>query len=172
MHYNSVRAHPVPMLNETFATAQVAELAGVSLRQLQLWDERHFVSPVQIRHRRIYDPKDVLEVMILAELRRRGFPLQKLRKIATPLRKFLKSHYGENLQESKGPRVTRMMLDAEACTVLFPEDDDEALKLFDRSNTAWHVLNVAQMIRRIVEPPAVRRVPLPQDVRRHAFAAR
>ena len=39
---------------ETFSSLEVSRLTGVSLRQLQWWDEQGVVSPVQRGHRRLY----------------------------------------------------------------------------------------------------------------------
>ena len=60
-----------------YTSGDVARIAGVSLRQLQWWDERNVVSPVQEGHRRVYRQQEVIEVSVIAELRRKGFSLQK-----------------------------------------------------------------------------------------------
>ena len=39
-----------------FLSADVARMAGVSLRQMQWWDERKLVSPRIEHHRRVYIP--------------------------------------------------------------------------------------------------------------------
>ena len=59
----------------------MAKIARVSLRQLQWWDEQHVVSPRHQGHRRMYSAEEVLEVTVIAELRRKGFSLQKLRRV-------------------------------------------------------------------------------------------
>jgi len=74
------RPNPQPT-SDTYSSSEVAKLARVSLRQLQWWDERHVVSPRHLNHRRMYRPAEVLEVTVIAELRRKGFSLQKLRKV-------------------------------------------------------------------------------------------
>lgn len=65
----------------TFSTAHVAAIANVSLRQLQWWDERNLVSPVQAGHRRYYSPDQVILIHVVAELHRRRLSLQRLRKL-------------------------------------------------------------------------------------------
>ncbi len=60
-------------------TAQVAKAANVSFRQLQWWDERGIVCPSQGGHKRDYSDAEVRSVMILSDLRRRGFPLRMAR---------------------------------------------------------------------------------------------
>ena len=58
-----------------FLSADVARLAGVSLRQLQWWDERKVISPRKDDRRRIYVPEQVLELLRVAALRRKGLSL-------------------------------------------------------------------------------------------------
>jgi len=67
--------------DRTFNSSDVARIAGVSLRQLQWWDERKVVSPRHEGHKRIYRPAEVIEVTVIAELRRKGFSLQKIRRV-------------------------------------------------------------------------------------------
>ena len=53
-----------------FNSRDVARICGVSLRQLQWWDERNVVSPRQDGHKRVYMPEEVVEISVIAELRR------------------------------------------------------------------------------------------------------
>ena len=69
------RAKPV------FTSAEVSRIAQISLRQLQWWDERKLISPHQEGHRRIYLAEEVIEIMLVGELRRKGLSLQKIRRI-------------------------------------------------------------------------------------------
>ena len=68
-------------MDRTSTSADVARLASVSLRQLQWWDEQKVVSPRHEGHRRIYSPAEVVEITVIAELRRKGFSLQKIRRV-------------------------------------------------------------------------------------------
>ena len=70
-------------------------MARVSLRQLQWWDEKHVVSPRHQGHRRMYNPTEVLEVTVIAELRRKGFSLQKLRRVL----RYLQRDMGRRLSD-------------------------------------------------------------------------
>jgi len=47
-----------------YTSGDVARIAGVSLRQLQWWDERNVVSPLQEGHRRVYRQQEVIEVSV------------------------------------------------------------------------------------------------------------
>jgi DNA-binding transcriptional MerR regulator len=79
-----------------YTSGDVARIAGVSLRQLQWWDERHVVSPLQEGHRRVYREQEVVEVSVIAELRRKGFSLQKIRRVL----KFLQKEMGRRLADA------------------------------------------------------------------------
>src|ERR1700734_1165264 len=81
---------------ERFTSGDVARIAGVSLRQLQWWDERNVVSPRQEGHRRVYLQQEVVEVSVIAELRRKGFSLQKIRRVL----RFLQKEMGKRLSDA------------------------------------------------------------------------
>ena len=80
-----------------FLSAEVARLAGVSLRQMQWWDERKLVSPRIEDHRRVYIPEQVLEILTVAALRRKGLSLQKIRKVLRLVRRELEQRGGRLL---------------------------------------------------------------------------
>src|ERR1044072_8383992 len=77
-------------------SSEVARICGVSLRQLQWWDERNVVSPRQDGHKRIYMTEEVVEISVIAELPRKGFPLQKIRRVL----RFLQRDMGKRLSEA------------------------------------------------------------------------
>ena len=79
-----------------FNSSEVARICGVSLRQLQWWDERNVVSPRQDGHKRIYMTEEVVEISVIAELRRKGFSLQKIRRVL----RFLQKDMGKRLSEA------------------------------------------------------------------------
>jgi DNA-binding transcriptional MerR regulator len=79
-----------------YNSSEVARICGVSLRQLQWWDERNVVSPRQDGHRRIYMSPEVVEISVIAELRRKGFSLQKIRRVL----RFLQKDMGKRLSEA------------------------------------------------------------------------
>jgi DNA-binding transcriptional MerR regulator len=85
----------LPAEDDGFNSIQVARICGVSLRQLQWWDERKVVSPRQDGHRRIYAAEEVVEISVIAELRRKGFSLQRIRRVL----RFLEKDMGKRLSE-------------------------------------------------------------------------
>ena len=77
-------------MDEKWTSMQVQELTGLSARQLQWWDERGIVKPAREGHRRLYSLEDLAEIAVICELRRRGFSLQRIRKVIRFLQRELK----------------------------------------------------------------------------------
>src|SRR5215472_3015614 len=86
------------MVNQTrmvreFTSQEVVALTGISPRQLQWWDEQGIVSPARQGRCRLYSFADLTEISVICELRRRGFSLQRVRKVL----RFLQREYGKRL---------------------------------------------------------------------------
>ena len=79
----------------SFTSSDVSRIAQVSLRQLQWWDERKVVSPRHEGHKRVYQSAEVIEITVIAELRRKGFSLQKIRRVL----RFLQREMGKRLSD-------------------------------------------------------------------------
>jgi len=91
------RSRPVASSGEQgYSSSDVSRICGVSLRQLQWWDERNVVSPRQDVHKRVYSTKEVVEISVIAQLRRKGFSLQKIRRVL----RFLQKDTGKRLSEA------------------------------------------------------------------------
>src|ERR1044072_7945653 len=95
--FKARKARPVSSPEaQGFNSSEVARICGVSLRQLQWWDERSVVSPRQDGHKRVYMPEGVGEISVIAERRRKGFSLQKIRRVL----RFLQKDMGKRLSEA------------------------------------------------------------------------
>ncbi len=81
-------------LKRTYSSREVASLTGLTARQLQLWDAGGLLSPAIPSHRtaaggyteRRYTPIELFELLVLADLRRRGFTIHQLHAIIRVLR--------------------------------------------------------------------------------------
>jgi DNA-binding transcriptional MerR regulator len=82
-------------MHSRFTSREVVALTGITLRQLQWWDERGIVVPARDGHRRLYSAEDLSEVAVICELRRRGFSLQRVRKVM----RFLQREFSRRLAE-------------------------------------------------------------------------
>lgn len=81
---------------ETFSSLDVTRMTGVSLRQLQWWDEQGVVTPQQRGHKRLYQLHEVVEVSVITELRRKGISLQKIRRVL----RYLHKEFGKGLYDA------------------------------------------------------------------------
>lgn len=79
-----------------FSSKDVVALTGISPRQLQWWDEQGIVSPARRGRNRTYAMPDLMEVAVICELRRKGFSLQRVRKVM----RFLQREFGKRLVET------------------------------------------------------------------------
>ena len=80
-------------MQQTFTSNEVIALTGISARQLQWWDERGLVTPGRQGHRRIYSWDQLVTAAVICQLRRRGFSLQRMRKVIA----FLDREFGTSL---------------------------------------------------------------------------
>ncbi len=87
-----------PAPEQFYTSSDVARISDVSLRQLQWWDERNVVSPRQDGHRRVYNASEVVEVSVIAALRRKGFSLQKIRRVLRYLQKEMGKRMADAVQ--------------------------------------------------------------------------
>ncbi len=83
-------------MQQGFTSREVVEFTGITPRQLQWWDERRIVVPSRQGHRRIYSLEDLSEIAVICELRRRGFALQRVRKVM----RFLQKEFGKRLAQT------------------------------------------------------------------------
>ena len=81
-------------LKNTYSAREVAALTGLSARQLQWWDARRLFAPAFAPRRtaaggfteRRYTPVDLLELIVLADLRRQGLSVAQIRLLLDTLR--------------------------------------------------------------------------------------
>jgi DNA-binding transcriptional MerR regulator len=93
-------------LKRTYGAREVAAITGLSARQLQLWEAGGLMLPALPSRRtaaggyteRRYSPIDVLELIVLAELRRAGFSIQQLHTIV----RVLESQFNLRLFDATG----------------------------------------------------------------------
>jgi DNA-binding transcriptional MerR regulator len=83
-------------VDQRFTSNDVVALTGITPRQLQWWDERGIVRPAREGRVRVYGLDDLAEVAVICELRRRGFSLQRVRKVM----RFLQREFSKRLVET------------------------------------------------------------------------
>jgi DNA-binding transcriptional MerR regulator len=81
------------VMKEAYDSKMVSRIVGVSLRQIQYWDERGFVrpsvKPAQGRGtKRLYSFRDLVCLKVVKDLTYHGFSLQKIRRCLRPLKHY------------------------------------------------------------------------------------
>jgi DNA-binding transcriptional MerR regulator len=132
----------------TFTSTEVAKIAQVSLRQLQWWDERKVVSPRHEGHKRVYSPEEVVEITVIAELRRKGFSLQKIRRVL----RFLQREMGRRLAELLDTN-SKLHLLTDGKTIFLEDQQDRIIDLLKQARQPMFLVCVSDQVRRLDEPP-------------------
>ena len=133
----------------TFSSSDVSRIAEVSLRQLQWWDERKVVSPTHEGHKRVYLPEEVIEITVIAELRRKGFSLQKIRRVL----RFLQREMGKRLSEVLDDRAD-LHLVTDGKSIYLEEQHDRIVDILKNARQPMFVVCVSDQVRRLGEPSA------------------
>ena len=129
---------------ERFTSGDVARIAGVSLRQLQWWDERNVVSPRQEGHRRVYLAQEVVEVSVIAELRRKGFSLQKIRRVL----RFLQKEMGKRLSDAVA-RDSEIHLITDGKNIYLEDQPDRVIDVLKNAKQPMFLVCVTDQARRL-----------------------
>jgi len=93
-------------LKHTYSSREVASLTGLTARQLQLWDEGGLVAAAIPSHpteagghtERRYTPIELFELLVLSDLRRRGFSVHQLYVLV----RILRDQFSARLFEATG----------------------------------------------------------------------
>jgi len=137
------RPEPAPP-EQTYTSSDVSRIAQVSLRQLQWWDERKVVSPRHEGHKRVYNPEEVVEVTVIAELRRKGFSLQKIRRVL----RFLQKEMGKRLHEVlSGENDVHLVTDGKS--VYLEDDSERIIDILKNAKQPMFLVSVSDQVRRL-----------------------
>jgi DNA-binding transcriptional MerR regulator len=114
---------------DTYDSKTASRIVGVSLRQLQYWDERDFIRPsVQLAEgrgtKRLYSFHDLICLKVVKDLAHHGFTLQTIRRCLKPL----KEHSSETERPSES---LKYLTDGEELFVI-TNDRQKILAAMDR----------------------------------------
>ena len=138
----------VSLGGRTYTSSDVSNIAVVSLRQLQWWDERKVVSPRHEGHKRVYSPEEVVEITVIAELRRKGFSLQKIRRVL----RFLQREMGRRLAEVMQSE-SDLHLVTDGKSIYLEENNDRIIDLLKNARQPMFLVCVTDQVRRLSESP-------------------
>ncbi|MDH4062812.1 MAG: MerR family transcriptional regulator [Acidobacteriota bacterium] len=149
-------------LKKLYISREVAAITGLSARQLQWWDQRGIFAP-SIRSQRTerggfterrYTPIELLELMVLADLRRRRFSMSRLRRLLSVLRTRFKVRLYDAI-EGTGP-VT-LYIDRDK--IYARTGDGDLFNVLDQPDQPLLVVGENTRLRELTvrEPPGRRR---------------
>src|SRR5579884_2152498 len=132
---------------QTYSSSDVARIAQVSLRQLQWWDERKVVSPRHEGHKRVYTPEEVIEITVIAELRRKGFSLQKIRRVL----RFLQREMGRRLSDVLSAEAD-LHLVTDGKSIYLEDQQERIIDILKNARQPMFLVCVSDQVRRLGEP--------------------
>jgi DNA-binding transcriptional MerR regulator len=143
--FKTKKIRPAPIdPSESYSSADVARIANISLRQLQWWDERHVVSPQHQGHKRMYAPEQVVEITVIAELRRKGFSLQKIRRVL----RYLQREMGRRLSDVLAPDSELHLL-TDGKSIYVEDSQDRIIDILKNAKQPMFLVCVSDQVRRL-----------------------
>ena len=149
-------------LKKLYSSREVAQLTGLTARQLQWWAKANLFPPAVESHKteaggfteRRYTPIELLELMVLADLRRKGFTVARIRKLLEVLKDRFKTRLYEAI-EGGGP-VT-LFIDGE--NIYARTDAGDLFSILDNAAQPLMMMGEDIKLRQLIarERPARRR---------------
>lgn len=138
------------LADKEFTSSEISEVTGVSLRQLQWWDEQKVVSPRHEGHKRLYLAEEAIEIAVIAELRRKGFSLQKIRRVL----RFLQKEMGKRLAEILSS-TSDMHLVTDGQSIYLESNNESIIDILKGADQPMFLVCVTDQVKRLGSTPAV-----------------
>lgn len=132
------------MSEDRFSTRDVLEMTGVTARQLQWWDEKGVVVPQREGRNRIYAAADLVEILVIDELRSRRISLQQVRRVLRFLRKEVHARLAEIVQ---GTKDHHLLLDGKR--VYLESDSRQIVDLMRNTNQPMLLICLTDTVKRL-----------------------
>jgi DNA-binding transcriptional MerR regulator len=143
--FKARKARPIATADaQGYNSSEVARICSVTLRQLQWWDERSVVSPRQDGHKRVYLKEEVVEISVIAELRRKGFSLQKIRRVL----RFLQKDMGKRLADALAASSNVHLL-TDGKSIYLEEAPDRIIDLLKNARQPMFLVSVSDQVKRL-----------------------
>jgi len=149
-------------LKTLYSSREVAALTGLTARQLQWWAQQRLFVPSVASHKtdaggfteRRYTPIELLELMVLADLRRRGFTVARIRRLLDVLRTRFKTRLYDAIE---GGGAVRLFVDGDS--IYARNDKGDLFNVLDNPSQPLLVVGDDVRLRQLIarERPARRR---------------
>ncbi|MGE5487146.1 MAG: MerR family transcriptional regulator [bacterium] len=142
--FKTKKTRPALPPEESYSSIEVARIANISLRQLQWWDERHVVSPQHQGHKRVYSAAEVIEITVIAELRRKGFSLQKIRRVL----RYLEREMGRRLADVLSNESDLHLL-TDGRSIYLEDNQERIIDILKNARQPMFLVSVSDQVRRL-----------------------
>ena len=145
--FKTKKTRPETTVARCYTSSEVSRIAEVSLRQLQWWDERKVVSPRHEGHKRVYSAEEVIEITVIAELRRKGFSLQKIRRVLRFLQKEMDRRLSDVMQAESD-----LHLVTDGKSIFLEDQNERIIDILKNARQPMFLVCVTDQVRRLAEP--------------------
>jgi DNA-binding transcriptional MerR regulator len=132
------------MLKDRFSTRDVLQLTGITARQLQWWDERRIVVAQREGRNRVYSACDLLDILVIEELRRRHISLAQVRRVLRFLRMEFHARFADLVDSS---REQHLLLDGKR--IYLRTDPQQVVDLLRNTKQAVMLICLTDTVRRL-----------------------
>jgi DNA-binding transcriptional MerR regulator len=115
--------------------------AGIPTRLIATWYQ--MVSPRQENHQRLYSTDEVVEIAIIAELRRKGVSLQKIRRVLPLFQREMGRHFAESMADG-----SRLHLLTDGHSIYLEQHQDRIIDLLKHARQPMFLVCVSDQILR------------------------
>lgn len=130
------------MLRDSFTTRDVLDLTGVSARQLQWWDERRIVVPERRGRNRVYSAADLVDILVIGQLRLRSISLAQVRRVLRLLRTQLRMRLSDLVT---GNREYHLLLAGKR--MFLKTDSKQVIELLSSSMQPMLLISLSEAVR-------------------------
>ncbi len=127
-----------------FSTGEVSRIARVTLRQLQWWDETGVLAVGRKGRRRVWRAAEVLEVLLAAELRRKGLSLRVVSRLLRAARRSL-----EELAEALLDQQSALYLLTDGRTAHLERDERAVIERLKTARRPMLLVSVSDQAARL-----------------------
>jgi DNA-binding transcriptional MerR regulator len=137
------------MLSGSFSTREVQQLTGASARQLQWWDEHRLVVPQRIGRKRIYSSSDLMDILVVLELRRRHISLQQVRRVLNFLRKKLHVRLADLVSDEAENSLPNYHLLIDGRSLYLETDTEQIFDLLKNTEQAVFLISLSDAVKKL-----------------------
>jgi len=131
-------------VQDRFSTRDVVELTGITARQLQWWDERRIVIPEREGRNRVYSAEDLVDILVIEELRRRRISLQQVRRVLRLLHMEVHARLADLVQDGG---ELHLLLDGKH--IYLESDSDEVVDLMRNAKQPMLLVCLTDAVKRL-----------------------